>query len=176
LSLGRLPPASSIFRKAWQIGTSEAQHLRVADHYGFRMDSDDAAVLLAIGGTGSSLTVTARRQAASRLDPWFGTEIAVEAFPFAGTLRTVFVLDDFALWARGLAALKAGTGRVVLGGSRAAELTIEAESQIGGASQALALSIDLTPSGDDPYPRLNYVIYDVSPTWSDIGRRLAGLG
>jgi hypothetical protein len=140
------------------------------------MDSDGSVTLLAIGGKGSSLSVTARRQSDSGRDAWFDTEIAVEAFPFAGTLRTIYTLDDYAQWGQALAALQAGPGRVVLGGGRAAELIIEADSQIGGGDHAVALSIGLTPSGDDPYPRLNYLIFDVSPSWLDIGSRLAELG
>lgn len=129
-----------------------------------------ATTLISIGGTGASLTVTVRRQETkSPEEPWFDTEITAEAFPFAGSLRTVFTLSDLRQWGEALTALNAGTGRVVLGGGRAAELAIDAQPQVGAPRDQVALSVDLSPSGDDPYPRLTYLLFDVPPTWSDVG-------
>ena len=136
--------------------------------YGRCMDAP--TTLISIGGTGASLTVTVRRQETKSPDePWFDTEITAEAFPFAGALMTVFTLSDLRQWGEALTALNAGTGRVVLGGGRAAELAIRAEPQVGAPRDQVALSVDLTPSGDDPYPRLTYLLFDVPPTWSDVG-------
>ena len=150
---------------------------RARGRYGPCMDADGATTLLSIGGTGASLTVKVRRRASMSLDePLFDTEITAEAFPFAGTLRTAFTLSDLRQWGDALTALSAGTGRVVLGGGRAAELAIDAEPQVGGLSNQVALSVDLTPSGDDPYPRLRYLIFDVPPFWSEVGSRISALG
>lgn len=141
------------------------------------MDADGAMTLISIGETGASLIVTVRRQASMSLDePWFDTEITAEAFPFAGTLRTVSTLSGLRHWGDALTALNAGRGRVVLGGGRGAELAIDAEPQVGGSPDQVTLSVDLTPSGDDPYPRLRYLIFDVPPFWSEVGSRVSALG
>lgn len=137
---------------------------------------ESATTLMSIEGTGGSLTVTVRRQETKSSDePWFDTEIAAEAFPFAGTLRTLFTLSDLREWGEALNGLDAGTGRILLGGDRAAELAIEAEAQVGGPPDKVALSIDMTPSGDDPYPRLTYLLFDVPPSWSDVGSVISAL-
>jgi len=140
------------------------------------MDADGAITLLSIGTNGASLTVTVRRQATkSPGEPWFDTEITADAFPFAGTLRTVFTWSDLRQWGEALIALNAGTGRVVLGGNRAAELAIDAVPQVGGPQDQVALSVDLTPSGDDPYPRLTYLLFDVPPSWPEVGSLIGSL-
>jgi hypothetical protein len=40
----------------------------------------------------------------------------------------------------------------------------------------MAVSVDVLPSGDDPYPRLSYVIFDVPPSWSEVGYSINSLG
>jgi hypothetical protein len=54
-------------------------------------------------------------------------------------------------------------GEVTLGGDRAAELVLIVERQVNGADGALAVECCLTPSGDDPYPSLRWLIFDVKP-------------
>lgn len=66
----------------------------------------------------------------------------------------IFTLSDLSQWGEALTALRAGTGRVVLGGGRAAELALDAEPQVGGPPDRVSISVDLVPSGDDPYPRV----------------------
>jgi hypothetical protein len=83
-------------------------------------------------------------------EPWFDTEITAEAFPFSGTLKTVFTLGDLRRWGEALTSLRGGTGRVVLGGGRAAELILDGTPQVGGPPNSVAISVDLLPSGDDP--------------------------
>lgn len=140
------------------------------------MEAGPATTLISIGMTGSSLAVVVRRQATrSPGEPWFDTEITVDAFPFSGTLKTVFTMSDLREWGKGLTGLTAGTGRVVLGGDRAAELVIEAEPQSGGHPDRLAICVDLTPSGDDAYPALRYLIFDVPPSWADVGSLIDAL-
>ena len=141
------------------------------------MESDAARTLISIGGTGASLTVAVRPQTSPSPDePWFDTEITAEAVPFSGTLKTVFTLSDLRRWEEALTALRGGTGRVVLGGGRAAELTLGGEPQVGGPPNSVAISVGLVPSGDDPYPRLSYVIFDVPPSWSEVALRIDALG
>lgn len=134
------------------------------------MEANPVRTLISIGGAGASLEVKVAQQASmSPEEPWFDTEIRADAFPFAGTLRTVFTLSDLRRWGEALTALRDGTGRVVLGGGRAAELALEAEPQAGGPPDRMAISVDVVPSGDDPYPRLSYIIFDASPSWSAVG-------
>lgn len=141
-----------------------------------RMNAGPATTLLAIGEAGASLTVVARRQAPrSPVEPGFDTEITVDAFPFGGTLETTFTMTDLREWSERLSGLTAGTGRVVLGGDRAAELVVEAELQVGGDPDLRSICVNVTPSGDDPYPALRYLIFDVPPSWSEIGSRLEAL-
>jgi len=145
--------------------------------YGPCMEANAARTLISIGGAGASLTVTVAQQASmSPEEPWFDTEIAAHAFPFAGTLRTVFTWSDLRRWGEALTALRAGTGRVVLGGGRAAELALDAEPQAWGSPDRRAISVDVVPSGDDPYPRLSYVIFDVPPSWSAVDLSINGPG
>jgi hypothetical protein len=133
----------------------------------------DVTTLLSVGAAGSSLRLTVRPRATFSVgDPWFDAEIEVEALPFAGTLQTVFTRADLHDWLDQLAGLTAGTGQAVLGGGRAAELVIEAQAQIGSRdAEAVALSICLTPSGDDPYPCLSFLIFDVATEWAQIDAR-----
>lgn len=129
----------------------------------------EAATLISIDGIGGSLTVVVRRQTAMTPDePWFDAEIAAEAPPFSGTLNAVFTQNDLRQWGEGLAALRDGTGRVVLGGGRAAELVLDGERQIGGLADSVTIAVDLVPSGDDPYPRLSFLIFDVPSSWSEV--------
>lgn len=140
------------------------------------MDSDAVNTLLSIGGAGGSLTVAVRQQAnRSAEEPWYDAEVTAEAAPFAGTLTPVFTLGDLHRWGQSLIGLEGGTGRAVLGGGRAAELTLGAEPQVGGPPGRVVISVDLTPSGDDPYPRLSYLIFDVPASWSQAGALVAEL-
>jgi len=51
----------------------------------------------------------------------------------------------------------------MLGGDRAAELRLVVAHQIGGADGALGVECTLTPSGDDPYPLIRWLIHNVHP-------------
>jgi hypothetical protein len=149
--------------------------------------ANDALVLLDLGTSGASLKVSARRQPYTPPgdEPWFDCEIAIEAAPLvSGTLSPTFTLTDLKDWAQSLEAL--GTQgrmsavpnvrrRVVLGGNRAAELRIEVDDQQGGDEDALAVCIEATPSGDDPYPFVRYLIFDVAPFWRETRQHLRSL-
>lgn len=101
--------------------------------------------------------------------------MTIDAFPFGGTLKTTFTTIELREWNERLSRLDRGAGRVVVGGDRAAELVIEAEVQVGGGPDLRAICVYVTPSGDDPYPALRYLIFDVPPSWSEIGSRIDGL-
>ncbi len=135
------------------------------------MTSEEFQTLLSLGGTGGSLIVRVKpiRPAGAIDAPWFDTEIEVDAFAFHGTLKTIFTGEDFRQWSRELHTLSEGVGRAVLGGGRAAQLIVETEHQIGGRKvpNSVVALVDLTPSGDDPYPRLQFLIFDLPPSWPD---------
>ena len=139
---------------------------------------DEAEVrLLELGGAGAGLRVVAsrREQAGTTDDPWFDVAISVDAFPFSATVSTIFTLVDLQDWADSMRSTAGLPRRVVLGGDRAAELLIDVEHQVGGEDGALALEVSVTPSGDDPYPWLRYLIFDVSPFWDEAAARIDAL-
>ena len=65
-------------------------------------------------------------------------------------------------------------GRLVVGGDRAAELTIETEAQDGGPSGAIAVEVSLT-GGGEPWPRLTWLLFDQQPFWNDAADALDDL-
>lgn len=127
-------------------------------------------VLLDVGIPGNSLALSIRPYAdlLQSLQPWYHMTIRVEAAPFAGTLETTFTRKDLHLWAEQLRLLAAPPARAVLGGDRALELVLECEKQIGGPDGADVLEVQVTPSGDDPYPWLRYLIFDVQKAWEEV--------
>jgi hypothetical protein len=131
--------------------------------YGVRVPT----TLLDLGVDGMRLRVEVSVQATlAPGEPWFDTDLVAQATPYAGSLRTTFTLSDLHAWRERLAALDDGLGKAVLGGDRAAELVIKAKRQQGGEPGRRALSLSLTPSGDDPHPKLTWLLFDVAPTWA----------
>lgn len=53
---------------------------------------------------------------------------------------------------------------------------IDIERQIGGADGALALEICATPSGDDPWPLIRFLVFGVAPFWEETASRIDRLG
>lgn len=141
------------------------------------MTSDAFQPLLSLGGPGGSLVVRVKptRAPGGIDDPWFDTEIEINAFPFHGVLKSLFTIGDFRQWREELRTLSGGVGRAVLGGGRAAQLIVETEAQIGGreSPNSVVALVDITPSGDDPYPRLQFLIFNVSPSWPDAQTTIA---
>jgi hypothetical protein len=131
------------------------------------MSSNNPMTLLSLSGPGGSLTVSVQRRdfAPPSEEPWFDAEIAVQAHPFAGTLQTVLTLADLRDWSSSLAALESQPGQAVLGGDRAVELALGVVPQVGGREGGLAITVELTPCGDDPYPFLRYLIFDAEHFW-----------
>ena len=86
----------------------------------------------------------------------------VEAHPFSGTLEGGLLLDDLKKWR---AQLKRFTTPSVLrlGGDRAAELQLHVDDQVGGTPGRWAVEVRLVQSGDDPWPEIRYLIFDVEP-------------
>jgi hypothetical protein len=119
--------------------------------------------LLAMGQAGSSLRVVADRPPTS-LWQLEAVEVTFEAdaSPFQGTFSDSLLVEDLARWRNALRGF-APPGSCVLGGGRAAELELRVELQQGGRPGAWAVEIELRRSGDDPWPALRYLVFDVEP-------------
>ncbi len=101
-------------------------------------------------------------------DRWVHVVIAVTSPPFTGDLETILESVDLEVFADALDAVAAsGTGEAVLGGGRAAELRLTIERQVGGSEGHFVVESSVTPSGDDPYPRLTFLTFDVPPVFAD---------
>lgn len=123
--------------------------------------SDATYELLNLGAEVSSLRVAARWSQRAAQD-WAETEIVCDALPFAGTVRDALLIEDLSNWSTALRDFRA-PGRLVLGGDRAAEVTLDVEYQVGGAPGIWAVEVNVVRSGDDPWPALRYLIFDVEP-------------
>jgi hypothetical protein len=117
----------------------------------------DGMDVLSLGGVGSSLRVALRPQ---RNPEWFTASVEASAFPFHGIVQATFTTEDLRGWAAQLRA-PAVPHVVTLGGDRAAELKLRIKRQRGGEAGRLAVTVELTPSGDDPFPFLRFLLFDV---------------
>lgn len=81
---------------------------------------------------------------------WLTGYIAVRAHPFAGTIEAVLTPADVTEWERAAAAL-ADSGSVTVGGGRGAEVRLVRDGQV--------TEVCVTPSGDDPWPLLRYLVF-----------------
>jgi hypothetical protein len=105
-------------------------------------------------------------------DRWVRVVIAVTSPPFTGDLETILESVDLEVFADALDAVAASsTGEAVLGGGRAAELRLTIERQVGGSEGHFVVESSVTPSGDDPYPRLTFLTFDVPPVFADAAMR-----
>jgi hypothetical protein len=93
---------------------------------------------------------------------WFDVTYEASAHPFAGTVADALFEEDLVGWAKALQELSL-PGVVILGGGRAAELRLEIESQERGDGSHWVVEVTLVRSGDDPWPQLRYLIFDVEP-------------
>jgi hypothetical protein len=98
----------------------------------------------------------------SYFDRWFRCHITATARPFGGVLETIFTEEDFREFADALDQLDPD-GEAMLGGNRAAELRLVLARQHNGPEGALAVECTLTPSGDDPYPLLRWLMFGIQP-------------
>lgn len=95
----------------------------------------------------------------SHFDRWYDCRGAVTSQPFAGVVETIFTNEDLLHFADSLD--KGGTA--VLGGGRAPELRLDVQPQEEGIHRRHVVEGSLTPSSDDPYPLLRFLLFDVQP-------------
>ena len=80
--------------------------------------------------------------------------IAVVAYPFSGTFETVLAADEIEQSRQSILRFERGQN-VVLGGGRAARVTLEPDGD--------AVEVSVTPSEDDPTVSVRYLIFLVPP-------------
>ena len=96
---------------------------------------------------------------------WFDVTFTASAHPFAGTFASVLFESDLTVWRDALRTLDA-PGTIVLGGDRGPELRLAVEQQRGSSTHLWAVEVELLVSGDDPWPRLTYLLFDVEPSFA----------
>jgi hypothetical protein len=121
------------------------------------VDADDERLLFDLGDTGQRLTIRLLgpySPSSADLDArsWSNAAIEVDAHPFKGTIETVLTADDVSAWTLGLSDFADGSERCALGGGRAAEIILEREGTV--------VEVAVTPSGDSPWPRLRYLVFN----------------
>ncbi|HWM20554.1 MAG TPA: hypothetical protein VNO51_12760 [Ilumatobacteraceae bacterium] len=121
-------------------------------------DARDWEVVVDLG----AIVIAVNPSARSADQGWWDCRIAATSSPFSGEVTTIFTTADLDAFASSLTSL-GEQGEAILGGGRAAEVRFVQEPQIGGTPGLLAIECSVTPSGDDPYPRLTFLIFDVRP-------------
>lgn len=118
---------------------------------------DEDPLLLELGRRGSRIAVRlGDPYSPGSPDPvrraWRHAGIEVTAHPFAGTIQTILTGDDIEQYAALAEEFTSGRrDRVVLGGDRAAEIVLQRHDE--------TIEVSVTPSGDDPWPRLHFLIF-----------------
>jgi hypothetical protein len=92
----------------------------------------------------------------------FNVSYQVEAHPFSGILEGGLLIDQLQEWRAQLTRFGA-PGALRLGGDRAAELQLHVDDQVGGHPGRWAVEVRLVQSGDDRWPEIRYLIFDVEP-------------
>jgi hypothetical protein len=110
----------------------------------------------------------------SYFDRWYDASVHVLAHPFTGVVQAVLEESDLEQFASNLETAEI-PGRLVLGGGRACEIVLIFEWQNGVEDDLLAVECAVTPSGDDPYPRIEFVAFDVLPFFAGTASRLRAL-
>lgn len=95
--------------------------------------------------------------------PHRAVAVEVIAHPWSGTLDAAFSAADLRAFAADLRSDEAPR-RVVLGGDRARELELKLARQSGPPSgeQVFAVEARLAWTGDDPFPELRWLMFDVT--------------
>jgi hypothetical protein len=122
-------------------------------------EGEASSELVAIGSPGQSLRIhIAGPFYPDAVDParraWQRAVIHVEAHPFSGSIETIIGADGIAQYQQAIADF-AETGKATLGGNRAAEIRLERDGQV--------IEVTVTPSGDDPWPLIRYLIFPNQP-------------
>lgn len=92
----------------------------------------------------------------------FDCTVDIDTGVFSGQFATCFFDEDLLHFKDDLKKLRL-PGTVVLGGSRSAKIKFEISKQVGGNEQALAITVSAYPFGDDPWPNLSFLEFEVTP-------------
>jgi hypothetical protein len=90
--------------------------------------------------------------------PWFQVRLHAAGAPFRGTIESAWFGDDLRALRTAVAGIAVADDDVsfVVGGNRAAELRLTG----GPSGDVHWLTAWMTPSGDDPYPTLEMLLYE----------------
>lgn len=90
--------------------------------------------------------------------PWFEVRLHAAGAPFRGTVESAWFADDLRALRVALAGLAGADDDVafVVGGNRAAELRLTG----GPSGDVHWLTAWMTPNGDDPYPKLEMLLFE----------------
>lgn len=118
---------------------------------------DDDRLVLDLGRRGSRIALrVGAAYSPDSADPdrrsWRHAHIDVDAHPFTGTITTVLTGQDIEEYSAIAHAFGSGErDHVVIGGNRAAEIVLRRHDA--------TIEVSVTPSGDDPWPLLRYLIF-----------------
>lgn len=126
------------------------------------MSSD--VVLLRLEGNGDHLIVGATRHQPPGDVGLVDLVIEVAAHPFRGEVRQTVMVEDLGFLAGNLRRMTP-SGELVFGGQRMLELCLATEPQSRG--DGYVVEVSLTPSGDDPFPSIRYLLFDQQPFGAD---------
>lgn len=90
---------------------------------------------------------------------WFDVVLDVDSYVFRGRIVSAWFQEDLDGMLRTLeqvAACDEPTGPLIIGGDRAAEVTIDAE---GYDDDEVSMTVSVTASGDDPHPLLTFATW-----------------
>jgi hypothetical protein len=113
-------------------------------------------IVLDLGQTGGQILVTLGDLSTPRLanlpgHGWRHVEIHVEAAPFAGVIQSIFTEADITEYRQEAARFAAGAEHARFGGDRAPLITLDRHGD--------NMEVFVTPSGDDPWPQLRFLIF-----------------
>ncbi len=91
---------------------------------------------------------------------YFDAHIQIETSVFCGQFQSSFFDADLEEFRTSLNQI-GSRGIAKLGGGRSAEIVFVFEEQLGGIDGSLAVTITAAPSGDDPWPKLSFLEFDV---------------
>lgn len=103
----------------------------------------------------------------SKVEDWLDVAVEVTAPPFTGTVSSIIERAALANWKDAFAQLTV-PGAVVLGGGRGLRIDLQVRRQTGGTPGSLTIEAAVTPSGDDPYPELRYLIFDAPDDFATV--------
>lgn len=131
-----------------------------------RVATEVSTLLSLMDGENRLLVTCVPHPVPGQAERWFDVRFDAKAFPFAGVVTDTITETDLTWW-RGLLEALAAPGEIVLGGERAAELVLAVERQVGSDDESYVVKVRLTPSADDPWPCLRWLLHNQPAFWTE---------